>query len=189
MTDDQTPAGKGQGFTSAVRVLRELSGPRFEAILAALSPETRALVERPPLAVAWVPIRHIRELLNVTHQVWCPNDVGAITELGRQVLLSDLNALYRVFIRIASPHYILERAAKLWSTYTRNTGSLRVVEAGDKFAEVAYADIPDPSSAYWAFQQGTVIAALTATGAKDIKVIMVNGGNTQSFARLRASWR
>lgn len=181
--------GKAASLASAIRVLREMAGPRFPELFAALSVDTRALIEAPPPPDSWLAVRHIREVLRVAHEVLYPNDLQAIAHIGKEVVLGDLTTLYRMFIRVASPQYVIERAAKVWDIYSKNGGTQRVLDSGDTFVEVAYQDVPQTSPAYWAYLQGTIAAALTATGCKDIVVQILGGGGSESFARMRATWK
>ena len=96
--------------------------------------------------------------------------------------------MYKVFIRIASPKFVTERAAKLWGNYSRNAGTLTVADAGPGFTLLQYDDVFEGAPFYWAYQQGTVLAALQATGVKGAVSQVVAGGGTTNHARMRASW-
>src|SRR5262245_26212488 len=135
--------GKAQGFNSTVVALRELCSPeQFGQIVSALSPETRALVERPALPLEWLPDRHFTELIATAERLILRGDEAAFEKLGAESLKRDISTVYRVFIRIASPQYVISRAAQIWSTYARNGGTLTATPIGDRSVDVRYEGVP-----------------------------------------------
>ncbi len=179
---------KGNGFISAIRALERMLGPRLSEVVAALPSETAALISRPPLSVAWIPMRHVRSVMRAAHEVGFAGDLAKMKELGRQSVAHDLSGVYAVFIRIASPKFVTERAAKLFANYSRNAGRLSVKEAGSNYVLLEYQDVFEGAPFYWAYQQGGVIAALDATGVKGAATEIVSGGGNTNNAIVRASW-
>jgi hypothetical protein len=184
------PETKGSAFISAVSALKKMAPDRFEKFLETLSPEAAALMRRPPLPVTWVPADHWFAILEAAHKHLFDGDETKMFEFGRLTLLSDLKTIYRFFIRFMSPQFVIDRAAKLWETYTRNSGHLVAKPVGEKSCDVFYKDLPKKgmSAAYWAYQRGCVAAAIEATGMKNIQVVLLAGGGTNNQAILRCSW-
>lgn len=183
------PEGKAAGFITVSELLREAASPDdWRDYLAALPPDIAKLVEHPPFPSAWLPSRVFFTMLDIAGQKLMRNDPQRAFELGRQQMRRDLTGIYRIFIRIASPQYVIERAAKIWGTYTRNAGEFRVVEKGDRNTTAECAGIPFPSPFYWSYLRGCVHGSLELTGVKGLDVSIVEGGDYQPRALFRTRW-
>lgn len=186
------PETKGSAFISAVNALKKMAPPEaFDRMVQALSPEAAHLVRKLPLPIEWLPAKVWFELLYGAHEhVFHGND-EKLAEMARVALMSDLTTVYKVFIRLLSPQYVVERGTRIWETYARNSGHLRAESVGDKAADVFYQDLPKQymRPAYWAYQCGAVKGAIEATGVKGVEVVVLAGGGKENKAILRCSWR
>jgi hypothetical protein len=190
-SDGGEPQAKATNFNSMAATLRRLlDETTWGHLVEQLTPETARLIDQPRLTMSWVPTRHFVELLETAGRVAFAEDEARIEEMARQSVGGDMRTVYRVFIRILSPHYVMERAARLWSTYTHNNGTMRAVAVGERAAEVHYEGLAATavSPTYWAFQRGAVRAVAEATGIKDIRVATVSGGGHARDCTLRVSW-
>jgi hypothetical protein len=186
------PESKGSGFASAVIILRKiLVGEMLEQIIATLSPETAELVRHPPLPVAWIGVGHFPELVRAVKAHGFGGDEKKFEEWGRQAMLNDLRTIYKMFIRFLSPQFVIERAAKLWQTYTRHQGSVRAVADGPSSAIVTYEGLPQllVSAEFWAYQRGVLLGVLEATGMKQVAIESLGGAAATTGARFRVSWK
>lgn len=130
-------SSKAAGFNTTAKVLRRvLGGERFERLTQTLPPETQALIRRSPPAVQWLPLTHFVALIQAAEEFL--DGPAGVEALARAAISEDLNTLYRVFIRLATPQYVLARAAKLFSTYNQHNGSLLVRQTTETSVEVAY---------------------------------------------------
>jgi hypothetical protein len=183
------PELKAAGFNSAVNALRVLSTPAdFDKMVDALPPETAELVRHPPLAVAWLPNEHFSALIETACRVVFGGDETRIEEVARRAMSLDLKTIYKIFVRLASPQFVVERATKLWQTYTRNNGFATATPTGNAGCEVAYEDIDRPSPVLWAYQRGAIRGVIEATGVKTVRVQVLRGGHTQPHCRFAVTW-
>jgi hypothetical protein len=186
------PQTKANNFNTCVGTLRRLVGDdAFARVVAALPSETRAVVQKPPLATTWVPTRHFAAVIETAGRELFGGDEERVVDWSRQAVRSDLRTVYKMFIRFLSPAFIVERAARLWTTYTLDNGTMRAAVVGERMCEVYYeglgADVVSPL--YWAWQRGTIHAAADATGVKDVRTEAVRGGGRTRDLVLRVSWR
>jgi hypothetical protein len=180
---------KAAGFNSTVSMLREMCTPeQLAAVLSALPPETADLVRTPPLPVTWIPNRHVRILQSTAVRVAFDGNVRKMVDLSRRARLADLGTIYRYFVRLASAQFAIERAAKMYTTYTRNNGSLTVTATGKRFAELTFKDISEPSPAAWAYYEGAIQAVVEMTGLKTASVLTVRGGGREPDCVFRVTW-
>jgi len=185
------PETKGSGFVGALAQLRKMaSTDEFERMVAVLPSDTAELARRPPLPVAWLPLRQFIDLLRAAHEVLFGGDESKVSDWGRRALIGDLRTIYKMFIRFLSPQFVIERGAKLWDTYMRNAGHVRAITVGERACDVVYEGLPATlmSSAYWAYQRGCLHGVMEATGLRGIEVELVEGGGDSNHARFRVSW-
>ena len=180
---------KAAGFNSTVAMLRQMCSPeRFGALETELPSDTAELVRRPPLPVAWIPNRHVRALQNTALRVAFDGDARAVADLSRRARLEDLGSIYRFFVRLSSVEFALSRAAKMYTTYTRNNGILEVTGLGEGFAELTFSGLHDPSPAVWAYCEGAIQAVVEMTGIRDSTIKCVRGGSRAPDCTFRISW-
>jgi hypothetical protein len=184
------PESKASGLLSWTKVVRaSVDGASWSRFVAALPAESRALFERPPLAVTWLPVRLTLPIWQIAAEVLFHGDLEKMTEIGRRQIREDLSTIYRVFIRILSPRYVAERAASLYGTYFRNNGTMAVLDETDHSLDVQVDGVPQPTPAFYASLRGSIIGTIEMTGVHDVRVALVEGGGTTSRARFRATWR
>jgi uncharacterized protein (TIGR02265 family) len=114
-------------------------------------------------------------------------ELRRVTEVARLSIGNDLNTIYRVFIRFSSPEFVLERAAKLFSTYNRNNGSLTVRKIGSKAIDLVYKDQQCTRASYFAYHKGAIWAVVDALGLKDTSIADGQPGPTED-AIFRVTW-
>lgn len=101
-------------------------------------------------------------------------DERTFRKLVRRACELDFSTFYRVLIRLASPAYVLERTATLWSTYN-DSGELKVVardQSGERSRAVLRLDAYETRYAvYGVVLHGYVEQLLAMTGAREIEVV------------------
>ena len=182
---------KGTGFASATAALREVAGETaFSRMVPLLPPATQALVNRPPLPMTWVEAVRFAELLDVAARELLANDERRAQAAARVAMGNDLRGVYKIFIRLLSPTYVISRGAKMWDTYQRNNGTVRSESVGERAAEVHFVGISPELSIpmFWAWQRGVLQAIGEATGIQNVRVDTVSGGGHTNTCVMRASW-
>jgi hypothetical protein len=185
------PRSKANNFNTCVATLLRLVGDeRFAQVVAKLAPETQAIVHRPPLATTWIATRHFAAVIETAGRELFGSDEAKIVDWARQAVGSDLRTIYRFFIRFMSPSFVIERAARVWSTYTQDNGTMRAVVVGDRICEVYYQGLGAEfvSPLYWAWQRGSILAAADATGVRNARAETLSGGGHERDCVLRISW-
>lgn len=182
------PSIKGSGFNSYVLAASESIGPSaLAAVTAALLPETAALLQHPPLAVSQIPIATYVDFTEALLLHGLKNNERELRRVGRIQLRNDLNGIYRLFIRMASPDYIITRAAQVYSTYWRNNGRIRTEKPSAKAVHVFYEDVPQIKSYFWELQSGAIQSALETCGAEQVSVEIER--STGTGALMLAQWK
>ena len=119
----------------------------FARLLTAVTPETRALLEKPPLPMIWLAGAPLVGARREGAGAMFDGNVERMVDVGREQFRQDLGTVYRIFVRVASPHYVAERAAQIYQTYVRGNGAMRVASKGDKWVELVFEGVNTPSPA------------------------------------------
>jgi uncharacterized protein (TIGR02265 family) len=189
MDANATPEAKGAGFNTVAAVIRTMLGPKqFESVTRALPPATAALVKQPPLPMQWLSCDRFGDLISISLRHGFNGDEQQLVEVGRKSLVHDLNTLYRMFVKLLSPRYVIDRGAKLWLTYNRNNGTLRAVQTGDHSCDVFYERVACVYPGFWAYQRGCLMAAMEATGYRKATITLVRGGGSGGDAQFTLVW-
>jgi hypothetical protein len=184
------PLAKAAGFNSVVAVLRGglLSADAFAAVVGKLPPETAAAIERPPLPMQWIPCARYADLVSATLVHGFSGDEERLVEMGRRAFLHDLKTLYRVFIKLLSPAFVVERGSALWLTYNRNNGILTARRVGERAVEVSYEKIVAVYPGFWSYQRGCLLAAVQATGFSKVTVVLSRHADANGNALFKVDW-
>jgi uncharacterized protein (TIGR02265 family) len=186
---EQRAEAKGAGFKTVTAVLREMLGPeQFSAVVARLSSPTAALIKVPPLPVQWIPCERYAELVSTALQHGFGGDEERVAEMGRRAIGHDLNTIYRLFIKLMSPPWVIARASSLWLTYNRNNGALRARQISEKQCEVVYERVQVVYPGFWSYQRGCLQAAVQATGFAKARVLLTQSRGAAGDAVFTVDW-
>lgn len=184
------PEAKASGLISWMKVLRKsVDAARWDRFLAALPPETRALVEHPPLPITWLPMKLVRPIFEHAGDLLLDHDLEKVADVSRRQIREDLRTIYRVFIRVASPRFVASRAAAIYSTYFRNNGSARIVADSERSADILVEHVAMPSPDLYARMRGSILGGIELTGARSPRVQIVSGGGSEPNCLFRADWQ
>lgn len=114
---------KGTAMKSTLKFIRgKLEGERLQAFIGGLPEELRGYFKKPIFALEWypgVPMAQIMEhfarfLGEPPHEVY--------RAVGRQNSDDGLNTVYKIFIRLGNPEFIIRKAPYVWTTYLPREG-------------------------------------------------------------------
>jgi hypothetical protein len=187
--ETETPHAKAAGFNSSLETVRQMVGAeRFARFVATLPQEARELVEKPPLPVAWIPIEKI---IPVHQGVWNElfgGDRKLVFEMGRRQLHADMSTIYRVFIRLLAPRFVLDRTARIWGTYTRGAGTLRLVRDEERSVDLLLEGHPAKDPLFYEYLRGSMFGIIELTRVGEPSVEIVEGGTGDGRCRYRIGW-
>jgi hypothetical protein len=178
---------KGQSLRHYPVALRALRGDEVtDRVIASLSPELReGLVRGTILTGGWYPVAWKREL----HAAGCKvtGEPGLARTMGYEMTKRDLSGIYRTFVRIATPRFVLSLGARIFATYFR-PGTMSVVETRDGFVEVAFANCAGFDANIWRDVTGGCEATLVVAGAHSVRLRVVSGGGDGDDAASVTAW-
>ncbi len=115
-----TPAAHCKGIAVNTRLtwVEEHHGEAgLSAVLGALSPEQRKMIDGRVLPHAWVPIELFIALNVAADQQFGKGDLALCVTMGAWAAEKTLPRVFKIFYRFGSPMFIFEKAAKLWSAH------------------------------------------------------------------------
>jgi hypothetical protein len=178
---------KGLSLRNYPIALRAIRGDVVaDRMLASLSRELREGLEGGMiLAGAWYPVAYKRELHHAGAKV--TGEPGLARVMGYEMTERDLRGIYRTFLRIATPRYVLSIASRIFSTYFR-PGVMRVVENRHGFVMVELTNCLGFDANIWRDVLGGCEATLVVAGAQACRVRIISGGGDHDDSTTANAW-
>jgi hypothetical protein len=184
------PRAKGVNFRTFVKVLRKLRGDRIAEATLDLAPAELARNFRAGLVFSgnWYPLAWYADLHRAAQKA-----AGAGPELartiGHEAVKDDLSGIYRIFLLVVSPEFVLSKAPLLFNTYY-DTGTMAVSDTARGRARAKCTGCTGFDRNLWLDVQGSCQAGLEAAGARDVTINVVTGGADGDAAmEIEARWR
>ena len=136
-----------------------------EAVLAALAPETRAILERPIDVRAWYPFEAFVDVNVVMDRVLGLGDLELCYEIGRYAAELNTKAFYRAVMSVGSVRFVLGRAAGMWSDHY-DSGTLDVLDGPEGQVNLRLIGFATPHRAHCRSVAGWGTRIIELVGAK-----------------------
>jgi hypothetical protein len=104
-----------------------------DRMLAQCSPELRGSIESGLHKAKWYPFDQFVELNLVIDRLFGTGDLKLVRQLGRHGADANLTTIYRLFFKVGTVHWILGRAARLWTAHY-DSGMLEIMTRGPRAA-------------------------------------------------------
>ena len=167
---------KGVSVKAAPEFVRRRFASRYDEWLDSLSQSSREIVEQ-VFASSWYPLREA--VIEPTEKI-CDLFYGGVEEgaweVGRSSASYALKGIYKIFVRVGSPEFILSRASNIFSNMLR-PGDMKVVESASKRA-VLHMQLPESDWLLEVRMAGWMEQALAISGCARPKLTI-----TQSLAK------
>jgi predicted hydrocarbon binding protein len=160
---------KGSAFTARFEYLAKTYPERYQAILDRLQPATRALADSRLLKNEWYPFDAFVDLVEAADAVVGDGSLALSRTLGAHAAEVNLPTIYKLFYKVGSPEYILNKAATLWSVH-HDTGSAKLVRLEPNHVEYQIHGFERPHRALCLSLQGFIEKSLELTGVDDVQV-------------------
>jgi hypothetical protein len=179
---------KGLSLRNYPKVLSELRGAEVTARMLSALPEDlhSALESGKVIASSWYPVEWKRAMHRAAREV--TGEAGLAWIMGAEMTRRDLSGIYRAFMRVVSPRYVLSFGSQIFSTYFR-PGRMRVLENRDGFVRVRFEGCEGFNLDMWQDVLGGCEATLQAAGGKSVRLIIEEGlGRNDAEGQVVASW-
>lgn len=158
--------------------------------LKGLSPQARTVYEGVVLATTWFAMKPIMlEPTKLVCDMFYGGSLTGAVELGKYSADHGLKGIYRLFVKLGSPEFIIGKAGAILPTYYKGSAMEAKKVASGK-ALVRITAFPEPHAIVESRIQGWMMQALTICGVSDVRVriasSMASGAGTTDFD---ISWR
>jgi hypothetical protein len=179
---------KGSAISARVSYVRERHPEVWPRFLAALDAPTRAIAEGTILKSAWYPFESFVALNVVADQLLGQGDLKIVREIGRYAASANLPTVYRIFYRLGSPEFIINRAAALWQVHY-DSGEAKAIEIRPGLAHFEVLRFVTPHPAHCRSVEGFMERSLELTGARGVRVTETAcAARGDALCRFQAEW-
>lgn len=129
---------KGTALKSFDRFIKKNFPSGYEQWVNSLPEQSRKYYEDIIMIADWYPLQEaILIPLRKAAEIFYNNDIQkAAFESGYFIAQEDLNTVYRLFIKVMSVDYVVQRASLVFASYY-NGGEIEVLESNDKNLKIA----------------------------------------------------
>jgi len=170
--------------TVVIRKLIQSRGPEtMNAMLAKLT-TTRELF-RTVTANEWLPLKAEAEILQSAADVLYPNAPQALRRLAVEVSKINFSGIYKAFLLIATPEFVIKRISKIWRTFF-DQGEAKIEIVSPKNVVMVGIYLPELTAVHHEYICGFIAGVLELTSAKMV-AIAFDSGNPNAW-RWNIKW-
>ncbi len=160
---------KGTAVLSSLRYVRERFGEEALAgVLSALPAQDCATLRGLLLASSWYPMSTLLRFMQEVERQLGPRDPKVLQNMGRASCDEGLRGIYKIFLKVGSPGYIIDRAARVLSNYY-DTGELVVVERDERHVAVELRGLEGSERQFCERIYGWMQRTLELTGVRNLR--------------------
>ena len=141
-----------------------------DAVLAKLNDADRALfADDILLPISWYPLGAFGRLLRAMDVTLGNGDLTLVTERGEWTATRDIRTIRRVFLKLVTIPWIIDKGAGLWPQF-HDTGKWTVKQLGAEQAQAELADLGVVDDAICASIKGWIAGLAQLSGHKSIDI-------------------
>lgn len=161
---------KGTAVKSIQQFVREKHPDQYDHWLKSLPVEAQRVMQDAIYATNWYSLHQavVLPTEHIAHLFFNNDTKKGAWELGRYSAEIALSGVYKVFVKMSSPSFIINRATRIFSTYY-HPATMIVPEKSDKSIVVHITEFETPHSTVENRIAGWVERALELSGCKEIK--------------------
>lgn len=161
---------KGTAMKSTVKYIQDkLEGVRLQMFIAGLPEELQVFFNKTLFASEWYPAVPMADLMEHFGRFYGGPASELYWDIGRHSSDDGLNTVYKIFIKLGSPEYIIRKAPYVWTTYY-SEGAFETRLTPPKGAVLTLKNCRIPHEAICVRVGGWMQRTLEHSGAKDPKV-------------------
>lgn len=184
------PNVKGTAFVSRLLWVRLNHGERgLQRLSDAGSPELAELIASGAQMARWYPFDLFLEINGAIDTLFGKGDLALVKQLGRHGADANLTTIYRLFFKVGTIKWILERAARLWGMHY-DSGHMIVRRFPGREVELEIKDFATPHRIHCTAVFGWIERSLELSGGSGTTVDEVQcRARGDDRCRYRARWQ
>lgn len=180
---------KGTVTKSIQQYVKSSHPDRYNQWEASLSKKSNTIFQNSISVSEWYPIDEaLIEPCQTTAKLFFKDEHSAAWELGRYSAEIGLKGVYKVFVMMSSPHFLIDRSSRIISMLYENA-EISVAEKKDKSCVIHLTKLPINSIILEYRIGGWIEKALEICGSKNIEIDMpqrLSKGN--DLTQINISW-
>lgn len=161
---------KGTAVKSIPEYVKQHFASRYVEWLEKLPVESRKIMTDAIYATHWYPMKEAAVMPTRQLSIFFGNDTKkAAWESGRFSAENALKGIYRIFIKVSSPNYIISRASKIFNTYYRPC-SMEVTGSDKGHVNLHITEFPEPDRVVEYRIAGWMQKALEINNCKNVDI-------------------
>ena len=161
---------RGVSLISSVKYITTNFGDGgFTKIVDSLEPEDRDILRSKLHPMNWYPVKMYSAFIAAADKIFGKGDLGMCFEIGKYSAEDTFSGLYKVFLEMGNPHFIIRRGHIAWRTIV-DTGELEIEQAGDKFVKLKITGFEEPTKPFCVKIAGYFSKVLEMSGAKNVRI-------------------
>lgn len=155
-----------------------------------LSDEARTIVSNPILATHWYDLETaILEPTQHAAKLFFDNDfIKASYQLGKYSSAVALKGIYKIFIKVSSPNFIISRAVNMMDTYYK-PGKIEVEKFPEKKVKLIFSEFTKGSEMVFYRIAGWAVNTFEAINCKNVKSdVKINEKDRELTASITIYW-
>lgn len=141
----------------------------YEQVLAALSRPFQERLRQLILPQEWLPIELMTSLIDETDRIHGKADGALCREMARYAAEANLTTLYKIFFRVTSAAFILDKARALWGVHY-DSGRLELERFTPKHLALRVVDFETPSCTHCQSVFSWAERSIELSGGKNVQV-------------------
>ncbi len=182
---------KGTAVKATPEFVKAKFPGRFKEWMDTMPAKSGNLLRQSIYATNWYPLTD-SVIIPTAHlgKMFFKSEIEGAKEVGRYSAELSLNGIYKIFVRISSPSFVLSRATSVFSTYY-SPGEIKIVESSSSHAVLRFMDFEKQDSlilhriAGWV--EGTLAVVQKGTVQTQVEINDVQGGKI--LGNVRVSWK
>jgi hypothetical protein len=159
-------------------ILKKFGKEGLNQWLTALTEGARKVYGSAILSGSWYPIKEVMvEPTRKMCELFYRGDLRGAREGGRFSAEMGLKGVYRIFVKLGSPEFLIRRASAIFTSYYQPS-EMKVVSQEDRKAVVHITKFSEPSALIENRIAGWMEKALEISGCKNVKILI-----TQSLVK------
>lgn len=180
---------KGSAIQETInQILRRVGDDGLNKILALLDDQTRTVLKGEIVASSWYPLDAFTRFLEMEIKVLAAGDENAVTRGSEAVIERQLRGIYKAFVKLGSPEFVIKRIAAVHATYFEGV-PIEVELPAPRSATVRYNGFQKQHRVMGFAIIGFFRKALEISGAKNVVIhftVPIEEGS--EYAELSITW-
>jgi hypothetical protein len=180
---------KGRVLLDTLEAVKARAGQsEVSKIVSRLGAESKKVFESPILFSEWYPLDAFVEFLEIDIQQTAGGDREVLALRSEKVIEAQLRGVYKIFIKLGSPGFVITRISAVHATYFRGVQILPQVESHR--ATIRYMGFQKQHSIMEFVIIGFFRKALAVSGAKQVELkFTVPIAKAEKYSELTINWQ